>query len=49
MAECKQAITSIAVLLSILDAPEAVTLEIVGHDEEIETEIGIKLVQESLW
>ncbi|KAM6316588.1 interleukin-18 receptor 1 [Aegotheles albertisi] len=29
-----------AILLSILDAPEAVTLEIVGRDEEIETEIG---------
>ena len=49
MVECKQAITSIAILLCILDAPEAVTSEIVGHNEEIETEIGMKLIQESSW
>lgn len=33
---------------SILDVPEAFTLEIVGRDEEIETEIGMKLIQISL-
>lgn len=47
--ECKQTVTSTAILVCVLDAPEAVTLEIVGRNEEIETEIGIKLVQESLW
>lgn len=33
---------------SISDAPEAFSLEIVGHHEEIETEIGMKLIQKSL-
>lgn len=44
--ESKKALTSISVIIFFLDAPEAVTLEIVGRDEEIETEIGIRLVQE---
>lgn len=46
--ECEQATTSIAVLC-ILDAPEAMTLEMVGRNEEIETETGKKSVPKSLW
>lgn len=45
--ESKKAVTSISVIIFFfLDAPEAVTLEIVGRDEEIETEIGIRFIQE---
>lgn len=46
--ESKKAVTSISVIIYFffLDAPEAVTLEIVGRDEEIETEIGIRFIQE---